>query len=711
MATQAEEVIFKINFDTSQVETDIKNLDSKISNVGKGVNNDTFKSFKTQLREATQEALRLGDAVEKGTGSKKAYDDARANLAGLKDKYSDFQKSVEGFNPDNRLKGLVQVTQGAAVAVQGLAGAFVLVGVDADTAQVAIAKLQAIMAFTQAIGSIDDVKEGFRTLKDSVTNLTKSFTTGDWLGVALIGISAIGVAIVAMSKSTSDASIAADALASTVEGYNEALVGAITNVNNVKQAFEDFRKGVISKEQTLKIYNDTLGDSLGRTKDIAVAEKNLNDKADEYIRVTGLKAQANILMARSAKAAADILTASLDDQTSFFDKTKSTLLAYLGFTTKAVSTAIEAQRKGAEDLKKDKEQEIKVLDGLIKKLNDDIGKSGINTSVVVDEKVIAKGKDDLLDYQKFVDGVREDLYVSTLSDQERELHQLDLKYADILKKYEKNLKRQNELLELKKIEENKINQKYLNIGSDEAPKRTTGVGLDGIDSVVTDNGKPEGIDEVAVAEDKYGSLLAAEDIFYKARQQAARGNFEELEKIEATHLALSESLNLAHSLAIGEINLRTAEGYAQLGTAIGSILNQASIAAGRNTKKGKDLQVAATTISTISGGISAYMGMVSSIPGPVGIALGVVAAAAVVASGYASIKKILAVPIPDAGSGGPSVAPPTPPQINSTVLQQLPTQDVRVTNQNQTPVRAYITNGDLQSNQEKQVFLNKLSNF
>jgi hypothetical protein len=88
----------------------------------------------------------------------------------------------------------------------------------------------------------------------------------------------------------------------------------------------------------------------------------------------------------------------------------------------------------------------------------------------------------------------------------------------------------------------------------------------------------------------------------------------------------------------------------------------------------KKLNIAMATIDMIKGAVSAFTGMVSQIPGPVGIALGAVAAAGVVASGIANIKKISdtkfeggGTPTPDAPSGNlPSSvdAAPTPPGLS-----------------------------------------------
>lgn len=53
------------------------------------------------------------------------------------------------------------------------------------------------------------------------------------------------------------------------KGSEEATVA----VNKVKISFDLARKGVVDKRDALKLYNDTLGDSFGKTNDLAVAEK------------------------------------------------------------------------------------------------------------------------------------------------------------------------------------------------------------------------------------------------------------------------------------------------------------------------------------------------------------------------------------------------------------------------------------------------------
>lgn len=117
-------------------------------------------------------------------------------------------------------------------------------------------------------------------------------------------------------------------------------------------------------------------------------------------------------------------------------------------------------------------------------------------------------------------------------------------------------------------------------------------------------------------------------------------------------------------------------------SAIGDLLSQAAEVAGKHTVAGKALAVAATAINTYQAAMGAFRGMVSTIPGQVGIALGVVAAGLAAAVGVANIKKIVSTQVPGQGSGGgsvPSVAEvpaPVTPQRSSTQLNAASIQGI-----------------------------------
>ena len=138
--------------------------------------------------------------------------------------------------------------------------------------------------------------------------------------------------------------------------------------------------------------------------------------------------------------------------------------------------------------------------------------------------------------------------------------------------------------------------------------------------------------------------------------------------------------------------------------AYSSGLKTAATLLGESTAAGKAMAVAATTIDTIQSGVSAYKGMVAAVPGPVGIALGAVAAAGALASGYASVKKILAVKTPGGGGGGAGAgagggAPAPPPQFN--IVGQSSTNQLSQTiaTQQNRPIQTYVVGNQVSTQQ------------
>ena len=119
--------------------------------------------------------------------------------------------------------------------------------------------------------------------------------------------------------------------------------------------------------------------------------------------------------------------------------------------------------------------------------------------------------------------------------------------------------------------------------------------------------------------------------------------------------------------------------------------------------KAKGLRIAETTISTISGAVSAYMNTIESIKIPaVAIPLAVVNAATVLAAGFAQIKKIQSTKIPGAASSSGAVV--QPPTVSAPAVQQVRTitgasEEERL-NRMASGQRVYILASDLQAERE-----------
>ena len=195
-------------------------------------------------------------------------------------------------------------------------------------------------------------------------------------------------------------------------------------------------------------------------------------------------------------------------------------------------------------------------------------------------------------------------------------------------------------------------------------------------------------------------------------------NFEEQRVVLAEREALlledktlneeqQNSLKKQYSDARIKIDELEAQAKEKMVAAIGQTLATASTLLGKNTIAGKAMAVAATTVDTLQASMSAFKGMVAVIPGPAGIVAGSVAAAGAIATGFATIKKIVSVKVPGGGGGG--VAAPSmsasgggggsspAPQFN--VVGNSGVNQIAQTLGSQQPIKTYVTASDVSTQQ------------
>ena len=92
-----------------------------------------------------------------------------------------------------------------------------------------------------------------------------------------------------------------------------------------------------------------------------------------------------------------------------------------------------------------------------------------------------------------------------------------------------------------------------------------------------------------------------------------------------------------------------AESMMKIAGALSCALDAAADLAEEGSKEQKALKISSAIIDGILGGISAFTGMVQTIPGPAGLVAGALAASTVAMSTAASIKKMKAVKVGRAG--------------------------------------------------------------
>ena len=650
-------------------EVKVEGLDKAGQSVG---------TFKKQLRDATNDLQLMADKF--GLNSKEAAAAAQ-KVAGLKDAIGDAKALADTFNPDKKFVALGGAVQGVVSGFSAFTGAMGLLGTESKEVEALLLKVQSAMALQQGLSGIAGAVDSFKLLSATIVDkVVTAFSTLKGAMIATgVGALAVGVGLLIanfdkLKESLGFASKEQQAYNDTLADYQSGAKSAIEKTNQVRIAFDNAKAGVISKKEALNIYNTTLGDTLGKAKSLEEAEDIYNKKAAVYIEIMGLKAQANAFFAKSAEEAAKGIVAANSDQTSFFDKAKAGILGYLGLTTKAIESQVEAQKTGTaaaqENAKANSEllyQEGLELGTRAEQLAKDnaIKLTAVEETkhAVIKEKAVTAGVDLLaLRKQSLADELKaiQD-YGAELAAEEAK--QAQAKIDGMYALQEMELQAKADLAELALLDDpDSIENK---LAKTQADFELEMLHFDG-------NNVQRQIKEKQHSD----ALVAIKN-----------------EGVEAKRLIGEKEVEYANTLAGGVANaLDTLAGIA-----------------GKQTAAGKALAIASTVIKTIQGGIAAFTGMTSSIPGPVGIALGVVAAAGVVAAGVKAVQQITAVKIPGVGGGAggaPSIAlpkaPPLIPQAQTTRLDQQSINQV-----GNAANRNYVLETDVSGNQERIRRLNR----
>ena len=275
----------------------------------------SFKDLKTAIKAAKDEQIAM--ASKFGEGSIEATK-AGQKLAGLKDKVEDLNDSTKSLKGS----GVEKLTSSFRLLGEGI-GTF-----DFDKIKTGFKGVGAAMSAIPIFLII----EGLKLLWDNFDKITAMFDT---------------------------TTAAEKALAEATKEVSGELSKVLEGVQKVEGAFDSFNKGTISKDETLKIYNETLGESLGYTNDLSVAESNFIANKDKYIEAQQAKITANILFNKSAEATAKVLTGEAEE-TTFYQKAKAFglqqitggLLMYSDNVKKYSAENVESTKKEAEALLK-----------------------------------------------------------------------------------------------------------------------------------------------------------------------------------------------------------------------------------------------------------------------------------------------------------------------------------------------------------------------
>ena len=233
-----------IDYKTNALDTakQVDVLSDKTEEVVKSKNKNTEatkkeeaaqKTFKTQLREANQELLKMSQTY--GETSRQAVEAAK-KVANLKDQMQFSKDLVDGFNPDRKFQSLATAVNASAVAASGITSGMALFGAESAETEKALLKVQAAMAFSDAVGRITEMGDDFMKLKAQVISTFTALTTSKTADTVATEVNTASNAKNVAVKETSAAASTVMAGGLTIQTIATTAATIATNILNASLA-------------------------------------------------------------------------------------------------------------------------------------------------------------------------------------------------------------------------------------------------------------------------------------------------------------------------------------------------------------------------------------------------------------------------------------------------------------------------------------------
>lgn len=302
---------------------------------------ESVKSLKTQIREATAEAVLL--ARKFGEFSPEATAAAQ-RVAQLKDEMGDFQQRVAGLNPD-KFAAIAGVTQGLAGGISAATGAMALFGAESEDTQKMLMRVQGAIAFSQGIQQVLDMRNSFGAMATTIkTQVVTAFTTLRGALIATgIGALAVGLGLVMANFDKISDWISKSWFGTLAKGIGQVVTAITDFIGLTSQAERDLEK--------LTKTNTKANDELSRQIEILTA---VGGKEKEVYELKKRQAENELNILRETLKVKGKLT---DEEAKQFNDLKA----------KQKVLTIEFNKQQKEAAQKRKDEEIKAAQELAKK--------------------------------------------------------------------------------------------------------------------------------------------------------------------------------------------------------------------------------------------------------------------------------------------------------------------------------------------------------
>lgn len=629
----------------------------------------TVGSFKAQLREATAELIEISEKF--GATSVEAAKAAQ-KVAGLKDAIGDAKDLADAFSPDRKFDAFSKSLQGVTGGFAALQGAQALFGSESEDLQKTLLKVQSAMALSEGLNSVLSAKDAFTNLGAVIkTKVVTSFTT---LRGAVIA-TGLGAAAVAIGL-----------LIANFDKVKQVVLNFIPGLGKVA----DFLGGIIQK--VTDFIGVTSEAERQAEKSLAAMESRLKDSerflelnGDKYDQYTQRKIKADIDYQKrkidldkeeglSAEERAKRLQ-EIEDK-----RNREILAANKGRQDEIDKVNEESQKKANEIQKKNAAEADRIRKEAAAKAKAAAKEAAAEEAKANDE--LSKLRQERIATEFHNDNEAERIRIRQQA--ANDIQRINaLKVSEETKialrvEFRKKEARDLEVVEDKIAEEQAAREAAAKPGEVTANRSS----LAGLPTDEENAKRAEEIIRLTTSETDLKLLQL--DLEYARKRELIKGN-------EEAELKLKQEFEQA------KLDVKRQATEQEIGL-VGNALQQISDIVGQQTVAGKVLAIAAATINTYKAASNAF----ASVPFPFNF----VATGAVIAQGLAQVKKILSVQVPGKGGGGSAGGPtisataPIAPTVGGTRLDQSQVNQIGNAAAGGV-VRAFVTESDVTSNQEK----------
>lgn len=706
-----------------------ENVEVRVEVNNGGNTQSTVRNIKKELKEAQAEALRLSRQF--GELSPQAQE-AVNRIAALRDEIADLNERVDLADPGAKFKAFGNAIAAVTAGFSAAQGAMAIFGAESEDLQKTMVKLQAAMNLTQSLSTIADSWKDFQRLGTIIkTNVVSAFST---LKGAIIS-TGIGALIVAIGLVIANFE--------KVEAWIKKMFPAFEGFGKLFDKLKAVAMGAFNAIiESFKVVGEILADLFTGDFVGAAAAANTAGQRIGKAYADGFEKEVADQLAEAARKATEQLIKTQENQLKV-------LRAY-GATREKDAEALELEiAKNKVKVidasnKEGKEKQAEALADLEALSIQQYQKEGQRQLKALQDRQ-ALQMQALSDSGKSTIGLRERQLLDQLKlerqygldtlSTEQEL--LQARQADRKSAFDKELQTmqatQDLLLQAATVSgKNIYSLRDQQLNAQLALYRKYGYSTVEIERQIAANtlAERQKLNEALSknADEGRGKILYALENLALAqanleqerakRETVSAMRIEALEKFKQT--AYQQTYDLLSSITQDREGLSDMEQAAAVSLAViteitennkRSALEKTSLALkaasgilGQQTAVGKGVAIASTTIDTIVSASGAFKGVVQTIPGPWGIALGAAAAAAALVAGFARVKQIQRVQIPGGGSGGsaPGIsAPPAPPvpsvqpNASTQLLQQIQQQTAA------SAQRVYVLESDITDKQKR----------